>query len=56
LGEGRDLVSQIDFDHGKFIEGTFLPGKYLLGVRRTTESEFSSEYGIIFASEDLISP
>ncbi len=36
---------------GLFLSGTYLAGEYLLGVIRTTDSEFATGYGIMSISE-----
>ena len=34
-------------NNAEAFSGTFLPGKYLLGVKRTVDAEFATGYGII---------
>lgn len=36
-----------DFNHAKWFGGTFVPGEYLVGVLRASQSEFANGYGII---------
>jgi len=36
-----------EFNHSKGFEGSFSAGSYLLGVERTTPSDFATEYGIL---------
>ncbi len=50
LDEGDVYDYNPDFEHTKYLSGSYLPGKYLLGVIRTTDSETATNYGIISIS------
>jgi len=53
LGEGNSFTME-SFNHSKFLSGTYLPGKYLLGVKSSTTLSVPIGYGIIAARSDLL--
>lgn len=41
-------------NHAEAFSGTFLPGKYLLGVKRTVDAQYATGYGVmVIRGEDL---
>ncbi|MEE9611630.1 MAG: hypothetical protein V3W19_10275, partial [Desulfatiglandales bacterium] len=51
LDTGKVSVAMTDFERAKFFSGQYLPGKYVIGVKRTTDSEFSTGYGVMVMSD-----
>ncbi|NOR41921.1 MAG: hypothetical protein GQ572_01200 [Gammaproteobacteria bacterium] len=47
LGQETFLDTVTEFNRSKGIDGTLAAGTYLLGVERTTPSDFATEYGIL---------
>jgi hypothetical protein len=47
LAESLDFPEWEETAHARFFSGTYLPGKYMLGVIRETNSEFGTQYGIM---------
>ena len=47
LGQENWLDTMEEFSHSKGFDGTLAAGTYLLGVQRTTPSDFATEYGIL---------
>jgi len=52
LGESFDNPGFADFAHSRALSGTYLPGKYLLAVRRETPSDLETGYGIFGLAGD----
>ena len=47
LAEADVSTGMVEFENAKFFSGTYSPGKYLLGVRRTSDPGFATGYGIM---------
>jgi hypothetical protein len=60
LAEGvlQNTTANVDVNHASAFSGTFLAGKYLLGVKRTTApNAYASGYGVmVIRGEDLATP
>ena len=52
LGESFDNPDFAGFAHSRALSGTYLPGKYLLAVRRETPSDLETGYGIFSFAGD----
>lgn len=56
LAESGDFPEFEDFNHARFFSGTYLPGKYMLGVVRNSGSTTETLYGIFSFAGTLSQP